>query len=296
MVFVGVMIGIPAYNEEENIEMLLSFLVQDCINYVDCIYVVSSGSTDKTNEIVESYSKKYSKIVLIVENERKGKAYAVNNLLTSLEKNHEVLVLMGADNLPEEGAVRMLIDEMKKGGVDAVAGRPIPLNYERTLMGFFSHMLWNLHHILSLEKPKLSGELMSIKKGGVVEIPPTIINDDQYIQSILETKEYNVKYCPEIKIFLRGPENIRDFIKQRRRIFTGHKQIESLLGKSIPTMKLPTWGQFMKARPYNGIKTYFYTLLFIFFQGLAHILSKWDFNNGNLHYKWDMVESSKNLF
>ena len=147
------MIGIPAYDEEKNIDKLLKYLVKNCINDVDGIYVISSGSKDRTNEIVEYYSKKFSKINLIIEEERKGKASAMNKLLDTLEYDYEALVCLGADNIPKEGSVNTLINCLKQDRAAIVGGRPIPVNDENKLMGFFAHLLWNLHHLTSLESP-----------------------------------------------------------------------------------------------------------------------------------------------
>lgn len=295
VVCMKVMIGIPAYEEENNIGKLLNFLLQNCSNNFHCIYVISSGSKDRTDEIVSSYSHKYPKIKLITEGERKGKVSALNKLLTILEEKYEVLIYMGADNIPEKRAISKLLNYLRNDDTAAVGGRPVPINSKNNLMGFFAHLLWNLHHLISLEHPKISGELMAFKKGVLRELPIEIINDDLYIQSIFEFDNYNVKYCSDAIVYLKGSETINDFIKQRRRIFIGHKQIESALGKRAPTMRLPKWSLILKACPFTGLKGCLYAVLFVFFQGLAFLLSLWDFHRGKLPYKWDMVKTSKTL-
>lgn len=290
-----VMMGIPAHDEENNIDKLLKFLVSNCMHDVDSIYVISSGSKDRTNEIVEHYSKNFSKINLLVEEERNGKASALNNLLDVLEYDYEALVCLGADNIPQEGSVNSLIECLKQDGAAIVGGRPVPVNDEKKLMGFFAHLLWNLHHLISLKSPKISGELMAFKKGVVREIPPTVINDDLYVQTMFELQNHDLRYCSDATVYLKGPETIGDFIKQRRRVFVGHKQAESLLGKSAPTMKWPKLSLIWKACPYNGLKGGLYAVLFVFFQGLAYSLALLDFYRGKLPYKWDIVKTSKNL-
>lgn len=290
-----VMLGIPAYEEESNIDNLLTFLINNCLNDVDCIYVVSSGSKDRTNEIVESYAKKFSKIHLIVEEERKGKASALNKLLTLLDNNYEVMVYLGADNLPEKGSMNKLIKCLSEEGVSVVGGKPVPVNGADGLAGFFAHVLWNLHHLISLETPKISGEMMAFKKGILREAPPTLINDDLYIQAICEMNNHDMKYCPEATVFLKGPETISDFLRQRRRIFVGHKQIKSMLGKRAPTMRWQNMNLLLRACPYTGVKGSIYAIMFVFFQGLAYSLSLFDFFLGRLPYKWDMVKTSKKI-
>lgn len=64
---IDVSIGIPAYNEERNIGRLLTAILNQKTQSVNIsqIVVVSSGSTDKTDFIVESFSKEDDRVVLI---------------------------------------------------------------------------------------------------------------------------------------------------------------------------------------------------------------------------------------
>jgi biofilm PGA synthesis N-glycosyltransferase PgaC len=57
--------------------------------------VVSSGSTDRTDEIVQKLAEKDARIKLISEKERKGKAHALNLLLRKAKG--EILVVVSAD-------------------------------------------------------------------------------------------------------------------------------------------------------------------------------------------------------
>lgn len=289
-----VMIGVTAYNEEKNIGRLLDALVTNAPREVKAISVVSC-STDKTNDVVASYCQKDPRIRLFAERERKGKVSAFNILLAESEK-YDIMVYMGGDDLPDRDAVRVLIDELRNGNVSMVGGRPIPVDDRKTLMGFCAHLLWELHHLISLKpSPKISGELMAFKTGILLELPPAVINDDVYAQFIFEIKGYKTAYCPEAKVFLKGPSTIRDFIKQRRRVFVGHRQMRFLLGKDIPTMKMPRWSQIADACPFTGIKGRVYAMVFILLQAIAVLLSKWDFYTHNLPYKWPIAETTKSL-
>lgn len=288
------MVGIAAYNEEKNIGKILDALITNSPKEVEAICVVSC-STDKTDEIVASYSHKDPRIHLFTERERKGKASAFNILLAEAEK-YDVMVYTGGDNLPDKDTVKILIEELKKREVSLVGGRPIPVNYSNSFMGFCVNLLWNLHHLISLKiSPKISGELMAFKTGIVREVPPAVINDDVYLQFLFEIKGHKIKYCPEATVFLKGPSTIRDLIKQRRRIYVGHYQLKFLLGKNIPTMKRPTWSLIVEACPTNGMKGRIYALFFILLQLIALLLSKWDFYTQNLPYKWSMVETTKSF-
>jgi len=290
----SMMIGIAVCNEEQNIGNLLENLVRCAPPEIETICIVSSGSTDRTDEIVRSYSQKDGRIQLITEPERNGKTSALNILLAESE-NYDSMLYMGGDNIPCQDAIVLLLDMLKEEDVDIAGARPIPIDDPNTFMGFCSHLLWNLHHESSLEVPKITGELMAFKTRIVRELPPAIINDDAYIQTLGEFKKRKIAYCPKAEVLLKGPSTMRDFISQRRRVFIGHKQLELLIGRKISTMKVPKWKDILKACPTKGIKGRTYALGFIALQGIAFVFAKWDFARHNLPIKWKMVKTTKNL-
>ena len=74
----NIMIGIPAYNEEKNIAILISKLKK----ITDSIIVCDDGSTDLTAEIAEKMGAK------VVKHERnKGYGGAIKTIFSHAEKN-----------------------------------------------------------------------------------------------------------------------------------------------------------------------------------------------------------------
>ena len=290
-----IIIGIPAFQEEKNIGKLLNKLIEVDDSEIRAIYVVSSGSEDKTNDIVASFIERDSRVHLITESERRGKTSALNILLNKSE-SYDIMVFMGADNLPEDSGISLLLGRIREGYTDIVGARPVPVNEKTSFSGFCSHLLWNLHHEISSNPltPKISGELMAFRTGIVRQLPPAIINDDMYIQLIFEQTGSLVEYCPDAKVFLKGTLTLGDMIKQRRRIFVGHRQIRFLFGKKIPTMSLK-WNQLMGALPMRDWKTGLFVVIFILIQFVALLLSVFDFYFGNLPYKWEIAETTKTL-
>ena len=88
----SMMVGIAVSNEEQNIGNLLENLDKCSLPEIETICIVSSGSTDKTNEIVRSYSQNDARIQLIIEPERNGKSSALNILLAESE-NYDFVCL-----------------------------------------------------------------------------------------------------------------------------------------------------------------------------------------------------------
>ena len=92
-------VGICAYNEGCNIEKAIrSVYEQELDDFIlDKTIVVSSASTDDTDEIVKSLMSEYPTLELIVQEKREGKNSAINCFLDS--KTTEIVVIVNADNV-----------------------------------------------------------------------------------------------------------------------------------------------------------------------------------------------------
>src|SRR3989338_10835968 len=118
-------IGIPAYNEEQNIGNLLKsvFSQKEDGYLLKEIIVISDGSTDKTIDIAKKFSSD-KRLKILDYSQRKGKSYRVNALLKSLK--NEVLITIDSDSiLKDEFVIKELIQPFKtKKNVGLVAGNP----------------------------------------------------------------------------------------------------------------------------------------------------------------------------
>ena len=132
----NVSIGIPAFNEEKNIGLLLENLLRQELKKVKIgeIIVISSGSTDKTNEIVKNWQKKDCRVKLIVEEKRRGKTIADN--LFFKKAKEKILVLLCADTLPQSNCLEKLIEPFISPEIGVTAARMAPLNKKNNLSGF----------------------------------------------------------------------------------------------------------------------------------------------------------------
>src|SRR6266581_1313649 len=96
--YIGCSIGIMAYNEE--------------------IIVVASGCTDRTVLIVAEIALQDPRVRLCIQEKREGKASAINLFLK--QATSPVLVLIGADVIPEESAIENLCSPFKDPKVGMV--------------------------------------------------------------------------------------------------------------------------------------------------------------------------------
>jgi poly-beta-1,6-N-acetyl-D-glucosamine synthase len=229
-----VSIGIMAYNEDKNIGHLLESIFNQKLNKIIIkeIIIVSSGSTDKTNQIIKSYVKKSPKIKLFIQRKRQGKSSAVNVFMS--EAKSGLIVLVSADLLLEESSLENLVSPFKDSDVGIVGSHPIPLNNPNSFMGYTAHLLWNLHHQVSLNKPKM-GEMVAFRKI-FKKIPILSAVDEVNIEALIRGQGYKAVYAPKAIVYNKGPENLLEFIAQRRRIFAGHLAANYEYSYEVSTM------------------------------------------------------------
>ncbi len=84
---ISVSVGVCAYNEENNIGYALESVTSQALDGFSLqeIIVVSSASTDRTDDIVRDHSTKDGRVRLIAQEQRKGKTSAVNLFMSQAE-------------------------------------------------------------------------------------------------------------------------------------------------------------------------------------------------------------------
>ncbi len=285
-------VGICAYNEENNIGLVLQNLIseQDLPN--DCkILVVCSGCTDGTPEIVREFQKRDERIELIIESVRKGKASALNTIFKIARGSAGILVLVNADALPKHGSVKRLIFELATSNAGAVFAQPVPFEGVRGFSYKIVHVIWRLHHVISLfQTPKLSGELCAIRMSCLPEIPENVATDEPYIELAIRNQGYNIVYVPEAFVYIRCPTNVVDLLKQRKRIQLGHMQLKNATGFKVSTSNYRNVLRAFSALKPNEI---LYALLGGFLEMIAYFQARIDLGKGMVSYMWEPIKSTK---
>ncbi|HTY47452.1 MAG TPA: glycosyltransferase [Methanomassiliicoccales archaeon] len=287
-------VGVCAYNEERNIRACLESVSAQVTDGFELreIVVVSSGSTDRTNEIVMEYEGIDARVKLHVQKERAGKNAAIN-LFIGVAKG-EVLVLVNADNRLEPDALSHLIAPFADGTVGMAGGRPVPTNSPDSPTGFAVHMLWEMHHRVALVHPKV-GELVAFRPPGI-ELPLGTQSDEDLIRMELEKKGMRTVYVPSAIVHNHGPENVRDFMRQRTRVNIGERYVRKWFGYELSTWDISTllqaYGSFAKDHP-----TKLHLMLFsIAMEATARVIATVHvaLDRGDKPV-WKQVESTKGL-
>ncbi len=196
--------------------------------------MISSASTDSTDDIVKDYQRRDGRIRLVVQEKREGKNAAVN--LFMKEAKGDILVLVNADNTLEKGALQSLIQPFNDPETGMVGGHPVPVNSKDSLVGFAVNLLWDMHHQLSLIHPK-TGELIAFRNLSL-QTPKECSTDEDLIRMEVEKRGYRVGYAPQAIVYNRGPTTLEDFWKQRVRVNIGEKYMKRRFSFQVPTWNI----------------------------------------------------------
>jgi biofilm PGA synthesis N-glycosyltransferase PgaC len=287
-------VGLMAYNEEKNIERCLNALLSQNLEsgIIRKIIVVSSGSTDNTNKIVADFETKYPQVQLILQARREGKASAINEFIA--QSKSDICVLESADTFTMPDTIEKLIKPFRDIKIGMSGAHPIPINSQKGFIGFVVHKLWRLHHLMALDNPKC-GELIAFRNV-LTKIPEYTAVDEAVIESLIRESGYELLYISDAIVKNKGPETVRDFIKQRVRIAAGHKHLSSTKGYKVSTLKpkkiLPYILKDLKWNP----KEIAFTICLILLEGFARIIGTLNFYLRDKNpYIWDISFTTKNI-
>ncbi|MDD1742999.1 MAG: glycosyltransferase [Methanomassiliicoccales archaeon] len=229
----AVSIGVCAYNEERNIRACMESIrrQRSAAFPIEEILIVSSGSTDATDDIVRRFEEQDRRFRLVRQERREGKNSAINEFLK--QAKGDIMVLVNADNRLDEGSLQHLLEPFADAQVGVAGGHPVPVNDKESVVGFAVHMLWDMHHRISLVYPKI-GELMAFRRLDQA-LPTTSQSDEDLIRIDLEKRGLRSAYVPGAVVFNMGPATVADFWRQRTRVNIGEKYLKRWFDYQVPT-------------------------------------------------------------
>jgi biofilm PGA synthesis N-glycosyltransferase PgaC len=285
-------VGVTAYNEEANIGSLLGGLLSQQLHQVAIteIIVVASGCTDHTVAIVRAFAEREPRIRLIVQPTRQGKTAAINLFLASAKE--DLCVLESGDTLPNEHAVENLVRMFADPTVGMTGAHKLPVNAPDHMVALFTHLRLRLEHQLCLDIPRL-GEMIAFRK--VFDcIPPDVAMDEAFVESLVIQRGMSVRYAPDAIVYNTGPDDIGDFIKQRRRNHAGHLYLRAKYGYAVSSMQNSRVGLIALKEVWGAVQLVGVLALLAALEVWSRLLGWWDFAvRHDRHVVWDMAWSQK---
>ena len=233
--FPTVSILIPAHNEEVVIENTLKSMIQ--LNYPKDkleVIVINDNSSDRTGEIVDEYTKKYSYIKVVhtvPPHTGKGKSGALN---IGLKKAiGEIIAVYDADNTPEPDAIHYLalgLQKDKKAG--AVVGKFRVVNANKNLLTKLINIETLTFQWLAqagrwfwFKMTTIPGTNFAIRRSILEELggwDENALSEDTELSIRVYNLGYYIRFFPSAITWEQEPENLRVWWRQRTRWARGN--------------------------------------------------------------------------
>ena len=223
---------IAAYNEEDVIDKkIINSISLDYPKGKMKVVVVTDGSTDDSPVI----SERYSDVLHLHQDERRGKVSAINRAVNSIRSEYDVIVFSDANTLISPDARHiwsgiLLIPPL------AAYREKIVLSHNRDMVqGQGEGLYWKYESWMKkLDSDYYSvagaaGELFSIREKLYEEMPENIILDDLYLSLLICKKGFIIPYEPRATATELPSYSINDERKRRIRISAGAFQTMSKL-------------------------------------------------------------------
>jgi glycosyltransferase involved in cell wall biosynthesis len=260
-----VTIGIPSYNEEENISILIKSIIElsksenwstnqgldngqrgikndiettadkrrDSANdFAITEIIISDDSSDSTHNIVKGIAAENSSvnIKLLHHDNRRGVSAAWNEIFK--EARGDIIVLYDADVKIDRNTTSYLVDSIRDG-IGLCASNIMPLVQEKSTVsrasGFIAEWLrWVRKNRLT--QYTVMGRALSVSSrvAKMIPIPEGVIALDLYLQCKVLELGFDVAYNDRALVYFRPPDNMVDFGSQVLRAAIGHNQIQNM--------------------------------------------------------------------
>jgi glycosyltransferase involved in cell wall biosynthesis len=286
-------VGVFAYNEEQNIVPVLNALLKQRLTEGEIaeIVVVASGCTDNTAALAEEVARANPIISVEAQPQRLGKAAAITSLIA--RARGDIIVLCGADTLPDPDAIEHLLRPFADPEVGMTGARIVPLNDPRGYAGFAVQVLWHMHHRLALRSPKL-GELVAFRN--VIDaLPSDVVADEVALEALMTSRGYRLVYAPDAIVYNRGPETLGEFLHQRRRIFAGHLHIVRNYRYFAASMTMKHMAPLVAEALMTSSGLFPWIVMTMALEFWARCLGTLDFWRGRRHHVWRPISTTKQL-
>ncbi len=233
-----VSILVPAYNEAGNIREVLESLIGQKTHDAEIIevLVIASGCTDATVQIAREVARGKPGVRVHADEQRRGKVAAINQYIAMRDQRAEVLVIASADISVAPDVVEAIVQTFRERPEIGMAGaRAVPDNEPNGVVNRMVLALWDLHHRVALEVPKM-GELVAALAELVERVSELSVVDEASIEDVIRSKGFGLAYLPLAIVRNHGPERWEEYFEQRRRIACGHYWLEFAFGYQVATL------------------------------------------------------------
>jgi len=216
---------IPAHNEELVIEeKIKNSLAIDYPRELYDIVIVSDGSEDNTNEIINRYATQYNNISFHSYPKRQGKANALNVAIS--HSKGDILVFTDANVMFKKESIRQLISNFSDPQIGGACGKVLLYSsISKEILGEGLYMKYEryIHEAESKIKTMIGtdGGMYAIRKTLYKPLAPKTILDDFVIAMQVVAESYSIVYEDKAIGYEEASAAMEDEFKRKVRIFAG---------------------------------------------------------------------------
>lgn len=236
-----------------------------------------------------SYQAKDSRISLIKQDNREGKASAINAFLENTRD--DVVIVSSGDIIFERHTVENLCKPFLNRDVGMTSVNPVP-TYNGNMAGFLGYMHWKLHNAF-----KRHGEAVAFRRYLVSELAVDTAVDEGWIEAAICNKGYKTVHVDSAVVFNKCPDTVSDFLKQRRRIYAGHLDLKKRTCYTVSSSKLSIGTiKIIMKELFSPASEFHYFLAYLFFEMYGRLLGMFDFYIKQKNpYIWEIAETTKKV-
>lgn len=228
-----VTVGIPAYNEEQNIVNLLQSLEgqRRLISEV----IISDDSSDRAPALVSEFAKSSPLAIRLFHHvTRRGAAAAWNEIFQ--KASGDAIVLYDADTIPHPSCTEQLASCISEGtALCASNSQPVqPAGVAGRASVFISSWLRSVR-LTGLSQYTVMGRALAIDAAVAKKIHvPDMIAIDLYLQCRVLEMGLDVAYNDNAVVYFKPANSMQDLASQVVRAVNGHNQIKD----SVSSLKI----------------------------------------------------------
>lgn len=230
-------VGIPSYNERQNIVNLLRAIEEHQIPIFEVL--ISDDSSDNTPSLVRNFAQhSLLDIQLFHHDTRRGAAAAWNEILQRAAG--DTVVLYDADTIPHPSCTEQLASHIQGNvGICASNSQPVQAAGIAGRASVFISKWLRSVRLARLSQYTVMGRALALnsREAKKIEIPTNMIAIDLYLQCKILEMGRDIIYNDNAIVYFKPANNIHDLASQVMRAVNGHKQIEdyvSLFGFGLP--------------------------------------------------------------
>lgn len=297
MIKTTITIGIPVYNEAENILFLLNDLKSQINkNYsIEKIIIANDYSSDSTVSLVKSLND--DKIWIIDGKTRRGQAYRQNEIIKHTKS--DILILLNGDiRIKNRDFIRKLIEPIVIEKIDLVSTFPSPHHFEHsnllikilensvTIQERIFNKLRNGSNIYTCHGRARAFSNRFYKK---LRFRESVGEDAySYLACIHNSFQYRSIHDNSVKYYL--PNNFLDYARQSSRFNKSRKLLMNHFPAELVTRELDIPSKLVLSETLRMIlKKPMFTIIYI----IINLIVKYSIDNSQNHDIWRVSKSTK---